>query len=183
MIGAQLAAGMASAHALPHLPTWLVSACAALVVGVLLRLLDPTLRARGERIARRFTPAPPAPTGLTRSVLIVEDHAASGELLAALLRDALDVPVHLAGTGAEGRGMAQRYRPAAVLCDLALPDEDGDAVLGAIGLPGAVLMSGAAHTDDLIAAARRCHAVAVAKPVDGARLIAEARRMLGAASH
>jgi CheY-like chemotaxis protein len=174
---------MASAHALPHLPTWLVSACAALVVGVLLRLLDPTLRARGERIARRFALTLPAPSGLTRSVLIVEDHAASGELLASLLRDALDVPVHLARTGAEGRGMAQRYRPAAVLCDLALPDEDGADVLAAIGLSDAVLMSGAAHEEDLRAAAARCHAVAIPKPVEAARLVAEARRMLAAVAH
>ena len=173
--------GLAShvAHALAGIPPGIVGASSALLVGVVLRFAGPTIDHHGAALARRLTPAPAPPTGLTRSVLIVEDHS-SGEILAALLRTALDVPVRLARTAAEGRGMAMRYRPAAVFCDLALPDEDGDAMLAAIGRPGVVLMSGAAHPADLDAAAKRCHAVALPKPLDPERVVAEARRMLDA---
>lgn len=175
--------GLAShvAHALAGIPPGIVGASSALVVGVILRFAGPTIDHHGAALARRLTPAPPAPTGLARCVLIVEDHA-SGEILAAVLRSALDVPVHLARTAAEGRGMAQRFRPAAIFCDLALPDEHGDEMLAAIGRPGVVLMSGAAPAEELVAAAKRCHAVALPKPLDGADVVREARRMLDAAT-
>ena len=169
------------AHLVAGLPPSAVGAASALLVGVTLRFAGPTVDHHGVRFYQWATGAHKAPAGLARCVLIVEDHAV-GEVLAALLRSALDVPVHLARSAAEGRGMAQRYRPAAIFCDLALPDEHGDEMLAAIGRPGVVLMSGAAHPADLEAAAKRCHAVALAKPLDGARVVAEALRMLDAAT-
>ena len=174
--------GLAShvAHLVAGIPPGIVGASSALVVGVLLRFAGPTIDHHGAALARRLTPAPLAPTGLARCVLIVEDHP-SGEILATHLRLALDVPVHVAKSAAEGRGMAKRFRPAAIFCDLALPDEHGDEMLAAIGRPNVVLMSGAADAVDLAAAAKRCHAVPLAKPLDDARVLAEARRMLDAA--
>lgn len=175
--------GLAShvAHLVAGIPPSIVGASSALVVGVLLRFAGPTIDHHAVAFARRVTPPPAVPTGLARCVLIVEDHP-SGEVLAALLRTALDVPVYVATSGAAGRGMAQRYRPAAIFCDLALPDEHGDEMLLAIGRPGVVLMSGAAPAEELAAAAKRCHAVALAKPLDGADVVREARRMLDAAT-
>ena len=169
------------AHALAGLPPSAVGAASALLVGVTLRFAGPTIDHHGARAAAWVTGSHKAPKGLARCVLIVEDHP-SGEVLAALLRTALDVPVYVATTAMQGRGMAQRYRPAAIFCDLALPDEHGDEMLAAIGRPGVVLMSGAAHPADLDAAAKRCHAVALAKPLDGADVVREARRMLDAAT-
>ena len=64
-----------------------------------------------------------------------------------------------------------RHHCGAVLCDLMLPDELGGDVLAAIGRKGDVLMSGVAEADALDAAAERCHAVAMRKPIDRARIV------------
>lgn len=179
--------GLAShvAHLVGHLPPVVVGSASALVVGALLRLADPLLKASGERVARRLTPAPPAPTTAphTRSVLVVDDHEGVRQLLAHALRAALPgVPVHEARSGAEARGLHARHRPAAVVCDLILPDELGSDVLAGIGRAGDVLTSGVADADALDAAARRCGAVPMRKPLVPADVIAEARRMLDAAT-
>lgn len=169
-------------HLLGGLPPGIVGPLTTLLGGALLHLLAPMIRARGERLhawsLRRRVPS----RALSRSVLVIDDHDGMRSALALYLRGVLDVPVHEARSGAEGRGMAQRYAPAAIVCDLALPDEDGDAVLRAIGRPGAVLMSGAAHEDDLRAAAARCDAVAMAKPLDEAALVAAVRSALAGAA-
>ena len=48
------------AHAVAEIPPWIGGGLSALLVGVLLRLLDPTLRRLGERLAaRRDPPSPP----------------------------------------------------------------------------------------------------------------------------
>jgi DNA-binding NtrC family response regulator len=67
-----------------------------------------------------------------------------------------------------------------VLCDLVLPDELGTDVLAAIGRKGDVLMSGVAEADALDAAAERCHAVAMRKPIDRARIVDHLTAALGA---
>lgn len=48
-------------HSLASLPPWIGGAASALIVGALLRLGDPVLRALGDRLAARVTPPPPAP--------------------------------------------------------------------------------------------------------------------------
>ncbi len=61
---AELTAAGIGGHAiesLSHLPGWVGGLFGGLVMGVTLRLLDPLLRAHGERIARRLTPVPVAP--------------------------------------------------------------------------------------------------------------------------
>ena len=59
---AELAAGSALAHLFDGWPPAVVGFCSALIVGVSLRLLDPLLRAHGERLARRLTPPPSPPS-------------------------------------------------------------------------------------------------------------------------
>ena len=165
-------------HLVAGFPPGLIGPITTLLGGAILHIAAPYLRARGERLRdralRRRSTVP-----RSRSVLVIEDHA-SGEVLVGLLRDRLDVPVYLARSGAEGRGMAQRYAPAAIVCDLALPDEDGDDVLLAIGQPGALLVSGAAHEADLTAAAERCRARAMAKPLSLDDVVGAVRAQLDA---
>jgi CheY-like chemotaxis protein len=172
---AELTAAGVGGHAiesLSHLPGWVGGLFGGLVMGITLRLLDPLLRAHGERIARRLTPVPVAPAApRSHSVLVVDDHDGTRHLLAAMLREALGCTVHEARSGAEARGLHARHRPAAVVCDLMLPDELGSDVLAAIGRPGDVLTSGVADADALDAAAHRCHAVAMRKPVDRTRIV------------
>lgn len=50
------------AHALAEIPPWVGGGVSALLVGVVLRVLDPTLRRFGERLASRRSPPPDAPT-------------------------------------------------------------------------------------------------------------------------
>lgn len=48
---AEVSTGIGVGHALTSLPSWVGGGLSALVVGVLLRVLDPSLRRIGERIA------------------------------------------------------------------------------------------------------------------------------------
>ena len=178
---AELATGAGLAHIFDGWPPALVGFSSALVVGVSLRLLDPLLRAHGERIALRLTPVPVAVTApRSRSVLVVDDHDGCRHLLAAMLREALGLPVYEARSGAEARGLMARHHCGAVLCDLMLPDELGADVLAAIGRKGDVLMSGVAEADALDAAAHRVGAVAMRKPIDRARIVDHLTAALGA---
>ena len=182
---AELTAAGVGGHAiesLSHLPGWVGGLFGGLVMGVTLRLLDPLLRLHGERIARRLTPVPAAPVAAprSRSILVVDDHDGCRQLLAAMLREALGLPVYEARSGAEARGLMSLHHCGAVLCDLMLPDELGADVLSAIGRRGDVLMSGVAEADALDAAAHRVGAVAMRKPLDRARIVDHLTAALGA---
>lgn len=175
MLLAELTAAGIGGHAiesLSHLPGWVGGLFGGLVMGVTLRLLDPLLRVHGERIARRLTPVPVVvTTPRSRSILVVDDHDGCRQLLAAMLREALSLPVYEARSGAEARGLMSLHHCGAVLCDLMLPDELGADVLAAIGRRGDVLMSGVAEADALDAAAHCCGAVAMRKPIDRTRIV------------
>ena len=181
---AEITAAGVGGHAiesLSHLPGWVGGLFGGLVMGITLRLLDPLLRVHGETIARRLIPVPvlvSAPR--SRSILVVDDHEGCRQLLAAMLREALSLPVYEARSGAEARGLMARHHCGAVLCDLILPDELGGDVLAAIGRKGDVLMSGVAEADALDAAAERCHAVAMRKPIDRTRIVDHITAALGA---
>ena len=59
---AEVGAGVSGGHLLGSVPPWVGGGLSALFVGVVLRLLDPTLRRLGDRLAgRRSTPPPPPP--------------------------------------------------------------------------------------------------------------------------
>lgn len=178
VILAEMTAAGIGGHAiesLSHLPGWVGGLIGGAVVGVTLRLFGPTLDVLGHRIRNSVAPPPPAPVAAvparSHSVLVVDDHDGTRHLLAAMLRDALGCTVHEARSGAEARGLHARHRPAAVVCDLMLPDELGSDVLAAIGRPGDVLTSGVADADALDAAAHRCHATAMRKPLDRGRIV------------
>ena len=181
---AEMTAAGIGGHAiesLSHLPGWVGGLFGGLVMGITLRLLDPLLRVHGETIARRLIPVPvlvSAPR--SRSILVVDDHEGCRQLLAAMLREALGLPVYEARSGAEARGLMARHHCGAVLCDLILPDELGADVLAAIGRKGDVLMSGVAEADALDAAAHRVGAIAMRKPIDRARIVDHLTAALGA---
>lgn len=180
---AELTAAGVGGHAiesLSHLPGWVGGLFGGLVMGITLRLLDPVLRAYGERFRERLTPVPVVVTApRSRSVLVVDDHDGCRHLLAEMLREAMGLPVYEARSGAEARGLMARHRCGAVLCDLMLPDELGADVLAAIGRKGDVLMSGVAEADALDAAAHRVGAVAMRKPIDRARIVDHITAALG----
>lgn len=48
-------------HAIAHLPPFITGGISAVVVGVVLRVADPTLRAVGERVRKRVVPTTPPP--------------------------------------------------------------------------------------------------------------------------
>lgn len=182
VILAEMTAAGIGGHAiesLSHLPGWVGGLIGGAVVGVTLRLFGPTLDVLGHRIRNSVAPPPPPAAPRSHSVLVVDDHDGTRHLLAAMLRDALGCTVHEARSGAEARGLHARHRPAAVVCDLMLPDELGSDVLAAIGRPGDVLMSGVAEADTLDAAAHRVGAVAMRKPIDRARIVDHITAALG----
>jgi DNA-binding NtrC family response regulator len=62
------------------------------------------------------------------SVVLVEDDAVFGRALMQRLRLA-GVTTHWAQTAAEGEALLRRHRPTLVLCDIRLPDGDGEALI------------------------------------------------------
>jgi len=181
---AELTAAGIGGHAiesLSHLPGWVGGLIGGAVVGVTLRLFGPTLDVLGNRIRHSLTPPAPAPVAArSRSILVVDDHDGCRHLLAAMLREALSLPVYEARSGAEARGIMSLHHCGAVLCDLMLPDELGADVLAAIGRKGDVLMSGVAEADALDTAAHKVGAVAMRKPIDRARIVDHITAALGA---
>jgi CheY-like chemotaxis protein len=169
-------------QSLAGVPGWVGGAAAGLVVGVVLRLLDPTLRVHGERLRARLA-APPdvLVVARTRRVLVVDDHEASRVLLALALREALPgVHVDEARSGAEARGLHARHHHGAIVADLVLGDEMGDALLREIGGPGDVLVSGVADVLALDAAAATCGATPMQKPPTPEALVAAVTARLAA---
>ncbi len=166
-------------HLVAGFPPGLIGPITTLLGGAILHVAAPYLRARGERLRdralRRRSTVP-----RSRSVLVVDDHEGCRHLLAAMLREAMGLPVYEARSGAEARGLMARHHCGAVLCDLMLPDELGADVLAAIGRKGDVLMSGVAEADALDAAAHRVGAVAMRKPIDRARIVDHLTAALGA---
>lgn len=159
---AELAAGMASASVAVHLPPWLAGALAAFVVGALLRLLEPWLRLRGERLALRAPAASTLP--LSRAVLVVDDDASVAAIMARTLR-ARGITVYVAHGGADALAAWSQHRPLVVVVELTLRDELGDAVIARLprGVR-ALLMSGSAQPTLLATAAARCGATPMVKP-------------------
>lgn len=59
---AEVSAGIGGGHWLSGVPSWVGGGVSALLVGVVLRLLDPTLRRLGERLVARRSAHPPPPS-------------------------------------------------------------------------------------------------------------------------
>jgi CheY-like chemotaxis protein len=73
----------------------------------------------------------PAPSGGPKKVLIVDDDAATRQLIAEYLRKQGFAPIHASG-GLEALAAARRERPAAITLDVLMPGMDGWAVLNAL---------------------------------------------------
>ena len=161
------------------LPGWAGGILGGLVVHGLMRLVGPTLDVHAQRVKARLSPVPPLTR--TRRVLVVDDHEASRVLIAAALRAAHQgVHVDEARSGAEARGLHARHHHGAIVADLVLGDEMGDALLREIGGPGDVLVSGVADALALDAAAATCGAVAIQKPPAPEALVAAVTARLAA---
>jgi two-component system CheB/CheR fusion protein len=112
---------------------------------------------------------PAAQTDARRRVLVVEDHVDSAESLRfALALDGHDVQI--AGDGASGLVLAERFRPEIVFCDIGLPDMDGFAVARAfrerpaLARTHLVALSGYAQREDVRRALAAGFDQHVAKP-------------------
>lgn len=119
-----------------------------------------------ERIsrARLSRPAPPVP-----GVLIVDDHEALAEIMAATLRAAMpELPVHVAHDLASADALVGEHNPRVLIVDVNLGHELGSG-LAYDRHPGRVviLTSGAIDADALVAEAYDCGAMALPKPPDG----------------
>jgi CheY-like chemotaxis protein len=75
---------------------------------------------------------PPSPQSVLGTVLCIEDHAASMDLVEAMLARYAGVRLLKAYTGAEGIRLAQTARPDLVLLDMRLPDISGLDVVRAL---------------------------------------------------
>jgi len=115
-------------------------------------------------------------TGLT--ILVVEDHADSRELLVFLL-ECLGTTVWAADTASEGLELLRRHRPDVVISDIGLPDEDGISLMRRVRslsaseggtTPAIALTALTTHQDRarILNAGFNEH---LAKPVDTERLV------------
>lgn len=59
---AEVSAGIGGGHWLSGVPSWVGGGLSALLVGVVLRVLDPSLRRLGDRLVGRRSAPPPPPS-------------------------------------------------------------------------------------------------------------------------
>ena len=144
---------------------------------------SPAARA-AESNTRRIAPAAASPLAELRGVrvLVIDDQDVTRDLVAGVFRRA-QAEVAAASSVAEGVAAFDRFSPDVVVCDLAMPDEDGYAFLRAVrALPPPasttpiVALTAFGHPDD------RRHALAAGfdeylkKPIDPAELTATVLR-------
>jgi signal transduction histidine kinase/ActR/RegA family two-component response regulator len=110
-------------------------------------------------------------------VLLVDDQADERELLETILSGS-GAHVEVAGSVAEAIGTMERLQPAVIVTDIAMPEEDGYALLRRVrartdGLRHVPLIAITAHarTEDRARAMSAGFRTYVAKPVDHARLV------------
>ena len=89
----------------------------------------PRSRRRPASPSARVTPAAHRLDGLT--VLVIEDHTDSREMLRQMMRS-LGAVVHGAADGWEGLVLLRAERPDVILCDLLMPTMDGYAFIAAL---------------------------------------------------
>jgi two-component system OmpR family response regulator len=124
-------------------------------------------------------PASPS-TPRERHVLIVDDDPAIRELFRTVLRRAGFV-ARLADSGRTAMRMVADYQPDVVTLDLAMPGEDGFAVIDRLralpNAPAVVVVSGAAYPDEALALGTPVVAV-LTKPLHPEDLVAACHRAL-----
>jgi len=118
-------------------------------------------------------------------VLVVEDDADSRDLVVAVLTQAGAVPF-AAASARDGMSMAPRVRPDVLVCDLAMPDQDGLAVVrevkswaaeAGVTLP-ALALTAYARAEDRDRALAAGFDLYVTKPVDPSELVRAVARLV-----
>jgi PAS domain S-box-containing protein len=137
----------------------------------------------GGRVHPRSPLAPPPamdPSSLLgTTVLVVDDEVDARTLVKRLLEDC-GARVFLAASAREGLELLQRERPAVVLSDIGMPDEDGYTFMRRVraltpdagGRTPAVALSAFARAEDRTRALRAGYQIHLAKPVDPTELTA-----------
>jgi signal transduction histidine kinase len=120
-------------------------------------------------------PAVPAPRLDTLHVLVVEDDEDTRHLVAAMLQ-AAGATVDAVANAAEGHQRLRTHRYSAIVCDLAMPHEDGYTFIRTVravsGSVPAVALTGLARREDASAAHAAGFQVYLTKPIDRDKLIA-----------
>jgi CheY-like chemotaxis protein/two-component sensor histidine kinase len=133
----------------------------------------------------RRSATPPQGTGLRTlhrvRVLVVDDDPRVCEALGLLLRRAGAV-VATATSAQEARARGAEVMPQILLCDVAMPEEDGLAWIRKLRAAGdrtpAIALTGHATTADVVAARDAGFDLHIAKPIDFERLVTSIRELL-----
>lgn len=115
-------------------------------------------------------------------VLVVDDHPIFRDGLCKLLQAEDDITVVGQGrSGAECLGLVEKLKPDIVLLDLKMPDQDGLAVLGALGQAAgsvrAIVLTASEDERDYVEAVRRGARGVVLKQAATARLLEGIRKV------
>ena len=132
-----------------------------------------------RRVERPEVGAGPVVTFENTRILVVEDDEGTREALSKMLGLA-GALVRSAATAGAAMTAFEEFQPELLVCDIAMPDEDGYTLLGRIRALGverggdvpALALTALATDDDRRRAAEAGFQVHMAKPVDTARLIA-----------
>ena len=146
----------------------------------------PVLSVTGLAAAAHSSEAPAATRLDGISVLLVEDHADSRELLIAVL-EGLGAVVYSAAGAQEGLALLRKARPDVLVSDLEMPDESGYVLIQKVrglrpeagGLTPAIALTAAARADDrmqTLAAGFQAH---LAKPALPEKLAAAIASVVG----
>ena len=146
--------------------------------------LERSPRAHAEEAARRQAPrlvSLPPQSDLRRlvklRVLVVDDDLGAREAVAEML-EGTGAEVRVAESAAAGLALFEDFRPGVVLCDIAMPGEDGYSFIrrmralgcGRGGATPALALTALASEDDRLRAISAGFQMHVAKPVDSNRL-------------
>jgi len=127
-----------------------------------------------------------APSRLTGvNLLLVEDDADTRQVVRAMLED-VGASVSTAASAAEARRLLAQTPPAVIVSDVAMPDEDGYALLRSIRERGvdvpAIALTAYARREDAASALAAGFQIHLPKPVDRAALIAAVGSLARAAA-
>jgi PAS domain S-box-containing protein len=150
--------------------------------GTAVTVMLPVLSVTGPAAAAHSSEAPAATHLDGISVLLVEDHADSRELLIAIL-EGLGAVVYSAAGAEEGLALLRKARPDVLVSDLEMPDESGYVLIQKVrglppeagGLTPAIALTAAARADDrmqALAAGFQAHLAKPALPEELAAAIA-----------
>ena len=151
-------------------------------LGTAVTVTLPVLSVTGAAPAAQSSEAPAAIHLAGISVLLVDDHADSREVLTAFLED-LGVVVYCAAGAGEGLALLRKARPDVLVSDLEMPGESGYALIQKIralppeagGLTPAIALTAYARTDErmqALAAGFQAHLAKPALPEELAATIA-----------